>query len=197
MSFFTNFRVEPGQIDLGNPARLFSYSAHSYCPGSTRFESKKNVLGVCKRCQSGPFDVGLQFWESFWLEKKADWAGSTWFSRIKRVEPAHPILYGGKIGLIRLIPFFSTRFWHASEFSRVCFQEVRIAAWNYLRVTMRVERHKNSETCWSQPVLVVKAEGEDLDTPGDLRGDRVRRDVGDLGSWVCPPWFVRDETLGP
>jgi len=31
---------------------------------------------------------------------------------------------------------------------------------------------------------VVKVEGEDLDIPGYLRGDRVRRDVGDLGSWV-------------
>jgi len=43
---------------------------------------------------------------------------------------------------------------------------------------------------------VVKTEGEDLDTPGYLRGDRVRRDVGDLGSWVCPPWLARDETPG-
>jgi len=38
--------------------------------------------------------------------------------------------------------------------------------------------------------------GDDLDTPGYPRGDRVRRDVGDLGSWVCPP-LPRDETPGP
>ena len=33
---------------------------------------------------------------------------------------------------------------------------------------------------------VVKVEGEDPDTPGYLRGDKVRPswDVGDLGSWV-------------
>ena len=29
---------------------------------------------------------------------------------------------------------------------------------------------------------VLKVKGEDLDTSGYLRGDRVRRDVGDLGS---------------
>jgi len=34
---------------------------------------------------------------------------------------------------------------------------------------------------------MIKGEGEDLDTPGCLRGDRVRRDFGDLGSWVCAP----------
>jgi len=39
---------------------------------------------------------------------------------------------------------------------------------------------------------VIKVQGEDPDTPGYLRGDRVRRDVGDLGSWVCPPWLARD-----
>jgi len=44
---------------------------------------------------------------------------------------------------------------------------------------------------------VVKVQGEDPDTAGYLRGDRVRRDVGDLGSWVCPPWLARDETPGP
>jgi len=41
---------------------------------------------------------------------------------------------------------------------------------------------------------VVKVEGEDPDTPGYLRGDRVRRDVSDLRSWVCSPWLARDET---
>ena len=44
---------------------------------------------------------------------------------------------------------------------------------------------------------VVKVEGEDPDTPGYLRGDGVRRDVGDLGSWVRPPWLAREETPGP
>jgi hypothetical protein len=39
----------------------------------------------------------------------------------------------------------------------------------------------------------VKVEDEDLDTPGYLRGDMVSRDVGDLGSWVCPSWLARDE----
>ena len=41
---------------------------------------------------------------------------------------------------------------------------------------------------------VDKVEGEDPDTRARLsKGDRVRRDVGDLGSWVCPP----HETPGP
>ena len=40
-------------------------------------------------------------------------------------------------------------------------------------------------------------EGEDPDSPGHLRGDRVGRDVSDLGSWVRPPWLARDETPGP
>jgi len=44
---------------------------------------------------------------------------------------------------------------------------------------------------------VVKVEGEDQDTPGYLRGDRVRRDVSDLGSWVRLPWLAHDETPGP
>jgi len=60
--------------------------------------------------------------------------------------------------------------------------------------------------CWSfeeeeEGIVIasdlVKAEGENLETPGYLRGERVRRDVGDLGSWVCPPWLARDETPGP
>ena len=38
---------------------------------------------------------------------------------------------------------------------------------------------------------VVKVEGGDRDTPSTLRGDRVRRDVGDLGSWVLHPWLAR------
>jgi len=33
---------------------------------------------------------------------------------------------------------------------------------------------------------VVKVEGEDPDTPGYLRGNRVRRNVRDLESWVHP-----------
>ena len=44
---------------------------------------------------------------------------------------------------------------------------------------------------------VVKVKGEDPDTPGYLRGNRVRRDVGDLRSWMRPPWLARDETSGP
>jgi len=44
---------------------------------------------------------------------------------------------------------------------------------------------------------VVKVEGEDPDTPGYLKGGRVRRNVGDLKSWVHPPWLARDETPGP
>jgi len=46
---------------------------------------------------------------------------------------------------------------------------------------------------------VVKVEGGDPDTPAYLRGDRVRRDVSDLGSWVShdPFWLARDETTGP
>jgi len=44
---------------------------------------------------------------------------------------------------------------------------------------------------------VDKVEREDPDNPGYLGEDRVRRDVGDLGSWVCPPWLARDETPGP
>jgi len=42
---------------------------------------------------------------------------------------------------------------------------------------------------------VVKVEDEDpdyTDTPGYLRGDRMRRDVSDPRSWVCPPWLRRD-----
>jgi len=46
---------------------------------------------------------------------------------------------------------------------------------------------------------VVKVEGEDPDTPGYLRGDRVRPswDVGDLGSWVRLPWLAHGEAPGP
>ena len=46
---------------------------------------------------------------------------------------------------------------------------------------------------------VVKVQGGDPDTPGYLRGDRARRDVGDLffQSWVRPPWLARDETPTP
>jgi len=44
---------------------------------------------------------------------------------------------------------------------------------------------------------VIKVQGEDPDTPGYLRGDRVRRDVGDLGSWVRPHWLARHETPVP
>jgi len=45
---------------------------------------------------------------------------------------------------------------------------------------------------------VVKVEGEDLDTPGYLRGGRLGRDVGDLRlSWVRLPSLAHDETPGP
>jgi hypothetical protein len=44
---------------------------------------------------------------------------------------------------------------------------------------------------------IVKVQGEDPDTQGYLRGDRVRRGVGDLASWVCPPWLARNQTPGP
>ena len=51
---------------------------------------------------------------------------------------------------------------------------------------------------------VVKVKGEDPDTPGYLRGDRVRSAaisdpgcVGDLGSWVRLPWLAHDEAPGP
>jgi len=42
-------------------------------------------------------------------------------------------------------------------------------------------------------------EGEDPDTPGYLRGDRVRPgwDVGNLGSWVRLPWLAHDEAPRP
>jgi hypothetical protein len=43
---------------------------------------------------------------------------------------------------------------------------------------------------------VVIAEDEDPNTLGYSRRDRVRRDVGNLGSWVCHPWLARDETPG-
>ena len=43
----------------------------------------------------------------------------------------------------------------------------------------------------------VKVQSKNPDTPGSLREDRVGRDVGDLGSWVCLPWLARDETPGP
>ena len=38
---------------------------------------------------------------------------------------------------------------------------------------------------------VVKAKGEDLDTPGYLRGDRVR--LGRWRSWISLPWLAHDE----
>jgi len=44
---------------------------------------------------------------------------------------------------------------------------------------------------------VVKVQGEDPDTPIYLKGDRVRRNVGDFELWVRPPWLTWDETLGP
>jgi len=51
---------------------------------------------------------------------------------------------------------------------------------------------------------VVKVQGEAPDTPGYhyLRGDRVRRDVGDPGSWVRPLgslvmklWYCNDFSI--
>ena len=42
---------------------------------------------------------------------------------------------------------------------------------------------------------VVKVEGEDPDTPGYLREDRVR--LGRRRSWVRLPWLAHDEAPGP
>jgi len=42
---------------------------------------------------------------------------------------------------------------------------------------------------------VVKVRGEVPDTPGNLRGDRVRRDVGDF-NYGCTPRCSLEETLG-
>ena len=36
---------------------------------------------------------------------------------------------------------------------------------------------------------IVEAKGEDQDTPGYLKGDRVRKDVSNFQSWVRLPWF--------
>ena len=44
---------------------------------------------------------------------------------------------------------------------------------------------------------MLLVEGEDPDTPGYLRGDRVSRDVDDFQLWVCPPLLALDEILGP
>jgi len=43
----------------------------------------------------------------------------------------------------------------------------------------------------------VKVKGEDPNTPGYLWENRVKRNVGDLGSWVRSPWLACDETPGP
>jgi len=82
---------------------------------------KKCFLGVCERCQSGPFDVVLQFWESFWCGKKT---GLKRLNRIfpkKRVEPPQPELYEQKTGLTWLNRPDSTRFWQ-----KLCCQDIRI-----------------------------------------------------------------------
>jgi len=44
---------------------------------------------------------------------------------------------------------------------------------------------------------VVKVQGEDPDTQGNLRGDRVRLGRRRFGSWVRLPWLAHDETPGP
>jgi len=44
---------------------------------------------------------------------------------------------------------------------------------------------------------VVKVLGEDLDTRGYLRGDRLRRDIGDFQSWMRSLGIARDEAPGP
>ena len=46
-------------------------------------------------------------------------------------------------------------------------------------------------------VIKVPVKGEDPDTPGYLRRDRVGKDVRDVQSWVHLPWLARDETPGP
>ena len=43
---------------------------------------------------------------------------------------------------------------------------------------------------------VVKVKGKDPDTSGYLRGDRVRRDVGNFQSCLHPPWLTPNETTG-
>jgi len=43
---------------------------------------------------------------------------------------------------------------------------------------------------------VVKVEGKDPGFPGYLRGDRVRGYVGEIQSWVRPPWLALEETPG-
>ena len=45
----------------------------------------------------------------------------------------------------------------------------------------------------------MEEEGEDLDTPGYFRGDRVtrRRDVGDFQLFVRPSWLALEEPPGP
>jgi len=40
-------------------------------------------------------------------------------------------------------------------------------------------------------------EGKDPDFPGHLRGDRVRRYVGEFQLWVRPPWLALEENPGP
>jgi len=57
-----------------------------------------------------------------------------------------------------------------------------------------VRRGRGGERCDHCIISdVVKVEGEDLDSPDYLRGDSVRRDVGNFQSWVRPLWLARDE----
>jgi len=56
--------------------------------------------------------------------------------------------------------------------------------------------HPEEEEWISITIAQVEVKDEDPDTPGYVREDRVGRDVGDLESWVRPPWLARDETLG-
>jgi len=44
---------------------------------------------------------------------------------------------------------------------------------------------------------IIKVKGEDPDTPGYLRGNRVRRHGGEFQSWVYPPWLALEEAPGP
>jgi len=50
-----------------------------------------------------------------------------------------------------------------------------------------MNQNKNASNVKKTPEIVT----------GYLKGDRVRRNVGDLRLWVRPPWFARDETPGP
>ena len=58
---------------------------------------------------------------------------------------------------------------------------------------------EEEEISITNDTVKMKGEDSDPDTPGNLPGflgNRVRRDVRDLRSWVRPPWLALDETPG-